>query len=207
MLHSEPLDPALFAPLLQAYKRYKIPVYGERKNSGRGISQSMGILSRRNYGIGESRNNDSYPDILREARKLASIICPQVPYTTIAVNINYEALTHVDKNNIGPSCVVAFGDYTGGELVVENLQFDIRHRPFTFNASNTPHSVNPITSGVRYSIVFFRQRFPKWFQEKYGSNLNYDDIAALIPTRLEGQAASQVHIPTQPPALPLPSVE
>jgi hypothetical protein len=195
MQHSETLDAALFAPLLRAYKRYKIPIYGERKNSGKGVSQSMGILSRRNYGVGESRNNDSYPDILREAHKLAAIICPQIPYTTIAVNINYEALVHTDKNNIGPSCVVAFGDYTGGELVVDNIEYDIRHRPFIFNASYTRHSVNPITSGTRYSIVFFRQRFPKWFQEKYGNHLNYDDIAALIPPRVEGQAASEVRIP------------
>lgn len=185
----------VFRPLLEAYRKYNIPVYGERKNSGKGISQSMGVLYRRNYGIGESRNNDSYPDILREARALAKIICPDIPYTTLAVNINYEALTHVDKNNVGPSCVVAFGDYTGGELVVKNLPYNIRHRPFIFNASNTPHSVAPITSGTRYSIVFFRQRFPQWFYESHGYNLDYDGINALIPPRLEGQRASEVKVP------------
>jgi hypothetical protein len=195
MISQTEVPEQFFQPLLNAYKQYNIPVYGERKNSGRGISQSMGVLYRRNYGIGESRNNDSYPLILREARELAKIICPQIPYTTIAVNINYEALTHIDKNNIGPSCVVAFGDYTGGELVVENLPHNIRHRPFIFNASCTPHSVSPILSGTRYSIVFFRQRFPKWFNEKYGDSLMYDDILSLIPPRLAGQKVSEVRVP------------
>jgi hypothetical protein len=102
---------------------------------------------------------------------------------------------HIDKNNIGPSCVVAFGDYTGGELVVENLPHNIRHRPFIFNASCTPHSVSPVLSGTRFSIVFFRQRFPAKFYEKYGHNLMYDDILSLIPPRLDGQPASAVRIP------------
>jgi hypothetical protein len=110
------------------------------------------------------------------------------------LNINYEAKTHRDKKNDGMSCVVAFGDFTGGELVVEDITYDIRHKPFKFFASTTPHSVNPITSGTRYSIVFFRPNFPKRFVAKYGSTLTYDQIEQLIPPRLPGQRASDVRV-------------
>jgi len=185
----------VFKPLLDAYNKYKIPVYGERKNSGKGKSQSMGILARRNYGVGESRNNDVYPDILREARALAKIICPDLNYTTLAVNIDYTALPHVDRNNDGESVVVGFNDYEGGDLVVNGGAYNIRHRPLRFRASETLHSVSDITAGTRYSIVFFRPRFPQKFQDKYGAILTYDELYDLIPVRQAGQPASEVRIP------------
>ena len=190
---------AIFAPLKKAYESYTIPIYGERFNSGRGRSQSMGILPRRNYGVGESRNNDSWPDILWEARQLAKIICPDLNYTTIMCNIDYTALPHRDKNNDGESVVVGFNDYEGGELVADGVPYNIRHRPFRFRASETLHSVMPITSGTRFSVVFFRPRFPRAFQDKYGSTLSYDELFALIPLREGGQPASAVRIPVHSP--------
>jgi hypothetical protein len=187
-------DPELFNDLLAAYKKHTISLYYERKNSGSGRSQSLGILPRRNYGVGESRNNDKYKDILIAARALAKVICPDINYTTIMLNHNYQALPHKDKNNDGRSCVVAFGDYEGGELEVDGKLYNLRHKPFKFEASNTLHSVKPITSGDRYSIVFFRPRFPKAFVAKYGSALTYDELQALIPPR-DGKKASEVRIP------------
>ena len=186
---------AIFAPLKKAYESYTIPIYGERFNSGTGRSQSMGILARRNYGVGYSRNNDSYPDILREARALAKIICPHINYTTIAVNVDYEANDHTDRNNIGESCVVAFGDFEGGKLKIGDKEYNLQHAPLTFEAAKNVHSVSPITAGTRLSCVWFRQRFPKKFYERYGDNLDYDSLSALIPERLPGQPASAVRIP------------
>jgi len=193
--HSEPVAPELFTALLEAYKKHTITLYYERRNSGAGRSQSLGILPRRNYGVGESRNNEKYSDILNCARELAKVICPNLNYTTLMVNHNYQASPHKDKNNDGTSCVVAFGDFEGGELEAEGNTYSIRHRPFFFEASDTLHSVKPITSGDRYSIVFFRPRFPQKFVAKYGSTLTYDELKALIPTRTEGQSASEVKIP------------
>ena len=194
-IHSEAIEKELFTDLLNQYKKHTISLYYERKNSGSGRSQSLGILPRRNYGVGESRNNEKYADILKAARALAKVICPEINYTTIMLNHNYQAAPHKDKNNDGRSCVVAFGDFEGGELEVDGKLYDLRHRPFKFEASNTLHSVKPITSGDRYSIVFFRPRYPKRFVEKYGSELTYDELQALIPQRTVGQAASEVRIP------------
>lgn len=202
-MYSDPYDPELFAPLLKAYQENPISLYYERKNSGSGRSQSIGILPRRNYGVGESRNNDRYKDILNEARKLAKVICPDLNYTTIMLNQNYEAEPHRDRNNDGESCVVAFGDYEGGELKIHGVpgmdKFSLRYRSFRFHASDTTHSVESITSGTRYSIVFFRPRFPQNFVKKYGSTLTYDELYNLIPTRTPGQPASSVRIPLASP--------
>jgi hypothetical protein len=195
IIHSDAYPAELFAKLLECYKKQTICLYYERLNSGTGRSQSLGILPRRCYGVGESRNNEKYKDILTYARELAKVICPEINYTTIMLNHNYQALPHKDKNNDGRSCVVAFGDYTGGELEVDGKLYDLRHRPFKFEACNTLHSVKPITSGDRYSIVFFRPHFPKALVAKHGYGLSYDQMLALIPPRTEGQNRSQVKIP------------
>lgn len=192
--HSSEFDPAIFQRITTAYINKNIAVYKHRLNSGVGRSQSLGILPRRNYGVGESRNNDSHKEILKAAKELAAIICPDLNWTTLAINKNYQAEAHNDKNNDGISCVVAFGDYTGGELEANGALHDLRFKPLFFEASKITHSVKPITSGERFSIVFFRPNYPSKFVAKYGSTLTYDEIYALIPKR--GYAvASSVRVP------------
>ena len=191
---TEPLDPAIFQRITSAYANKNVATYTQRLNSGSGRSQSLGILARRNYGVGESRNNDSHKEILCAAKELATIICPDLNWTTLAINKNYEAKPHRDKNNDGISCVVAFGDYTGGELEADGALYDLRFKPLFFEASKITHSVKPITSGERFSIVFFRPNYPKRFVAKYGSTLTYDEIYALIPPRGDA-AASAVRVP------------
>lgn len=200
--HSDQLDPALFEGVLREISRVTIGKNSERENSGKGRTQVIGIISRRNYGVGEARNNDRYPDLLREARALAEKICPDINYTCVQLNHNYEAAPHRDKNNDGTSLVVAFGDYEGGELEIQDdsgeyRAHDIRYRPLRFRASERTHRVNAVTSGNRYSIVFFRPRFHRPFVAKYGDSLTYDELLALIPERTPGQPASAVKIPTQ----------
>jgi len=92
--------------------------------------------------------------------------------------------------------VVGFNDYEGGELVADGIEYNIRDRPFRFCASENLHSVNPITSGCRFSVVFFRPRFSRQFQDKYGSTLTYDQLYAPIPLRNLNQPVSEVRIPT-----------
>ena len=90
---------------------------------------------------------------------------------------------------------MAFGTYEGGELCIGDRTYDLRHRPFTFHAATIPHSVRPITSGTRYSIVFYKTRFPQAFIDKYGDNLSYDELEALLPPTPPGTPASAIKIP------------
>jgi hypothetical protein len=125
---------------------------------------------------------------------LATLIAPELKYTGITINVDYEALPHYDCNNSGYSCVVAFGDYTGGELHIDGKDYDLRHRPFHFCAASTLHSVKPITSGTRYSVVFYKTKFPNSFTEMYGDSLSYDELLSLIPECPPGTPLSEQKI-------------
>ena len=190
-------DPALFTDLLEIVKKKDIKVNDSREfTSGTGRTQSYGIINRPlgGRGIGLCKNNYIFPEILSLARGLATVLCPEINYTSVMLNQNYVASPHVDKNNLGDSLVVGFGDYEGGELVVNDVAYDIRYQPIVMDASKHIHYVKPITSGTKYSIIFFRNKFPKKFYAKYGNDLTYDEMAMLIPPLGPGQVTSQVKI-------------
>ena len=98
-----------------------------RKNSGSGRTQVYGYGSRRTMGFGEFKNNSVNPELYDVLVKLGAMIVPAfIPWTAIQVNKNYQTKPHVDGNNIGLSYSVSFGDFTGGELVVEGEPFQTR---------------------------------------------------------------------------------
>jgi hypothetical protein len=82
---------------------------------------------------------------------------PDFEYTTIQVNKNVFCDPHIDKNNVGPSYVIALGDFIGGHLVVEGKEFDIQHKFKKFNGTKA-HWITPF-KGTRYSIVYFTHTF------------------------------------------------
>jgi len=75
-------------------------------------------------------------------------------FKSVCINHNTVALPHRDKNNKGESTIIAIGDFTGGELVVENKVIDIHNKFFSFNGSQKLHWNLPFV-GNRYSIIFF----------------------------------------------------
>ena len=84
-----------------------------------------------------------------------------IPYTSITVNQNYQAAPHKDRGNVGPSYLVAAGDFTGGELVMHEGDLsgvaDIRYRPVVADFSKVLHSVRSFT-GNRVSLVYYTLR-------------------------------------------------
>ena len=73
---------------------------------------------------------------------------------------NFEIKRHIDSKNIGESVLVAFGEYEGGETIIEfqgeELEIDARKKPIRFNGSKYYHYVKPFTGGDRYSLVFYK---------------------------------------------------
>jgi len=64
---------------------------------------------------------------------------------------------HTDKgagSGQSTSLIVALGDYTGGQLVVEGEEKDIRYQPHEFDGWTQRHWTLPFT-GERYSLVWF----------------------------------------------------
>jgi len=160
------IDPAHFERLIELLKKRPIEIYRERKNSGVGRSLPFGIINRRNFGLGRSRNNRRYPEHYAEMLKIAEIIKPDCKWTSIMMNDNYKTLPHRDKNNDGISCIVGFGDYVNGELNVEGDKHDIKYKPFHMDASLQEHYTEE-WSGCRYSLVFFRIKLKNPVKDKY----------------------------------------
>ncbi len=104
---------------------------------------------------------------------------PDFVFTSIQVNINYATRPHVDRNNLGLSCIVGLGSYTGGGLWVADDQGTVplqlrsnldtaRYREggtyfgkvvnisdgwFCFDGSKL-HQTKPF-AGQRYTLVYF----------------------------------------------------
>ena len=76
-----------------------------------------------------------------------------IDYGSICINENFECGEHKDQYNKGISYVVGGGQYTGGELVIEGKEYNIRNQLVHVKPSQK-HWVNPF-KGHRISIVFF----------------------------------------------------
>ena len=106
-------------------------------------------------------------DMFNEYSKL---YFPDHNWTEITINkmpTGSSAKQHLDKVNSGDSVLVAFGDYSGGNTYIkrtDNRNYDVcdcRVEPQTFNGSQRLHGVSTITSGKRYSLVFYNTKLKK----------------------------------------------
>lgn len=121
-----------------------------------GKSQTFGVVNRRSMPPDFSRlcwmRPLLYKLILDFAAKYVT-----VQYTSITINQNYKAKAHRDKGNRGDSFLVAFGNYTGGNLnILEGDMkgtYDVR-TPLITDFSKVLHEVQEF-AGDRYSLVFY----------------------------------------------------
>ena len=154
-------DPDDFAELIAELQAHPIPINHDRRVAGKGRSQAFGVIRRWSYRPWLSRNTWMRPILWKLLLAFAESFVT-IEWDAIQVNDNYQSAPHRDKGNCGVSYIVSFGDFTGGELVVEGNTYDIRHRAFLFNGSELLHRTNP-WSGSRYSLVFYRIEWPnKW---------------------------------------------
>jgi len=102
----------------------------------------------------EGNNNNKYPAVYEQLKKLINHIDPDFTYTSITLNHNFKCLPHYDKKNKSPSIIIGLGDYTGGELIVEDCKIDIHFRPLIFNGSVCEHSTADFT-GDRYTVIYY----------------------------------------------------
>ena len=74
---------------------------------------------------------------------------------------------HVDEHDIAPQYGLALGDFEGGQLTIwsqdESSQqsIDLRNRIVRLDGRNY-HQVEPVTSGTRYSVYFFKNYDRRW---------------------------------------------
>ena len=80
--------------------------------------------------------------------------------TLWAINFNTISDYHWDENDEPNSlcCLVALGDFKGGELCFPQLQIIVSLRPgyvVAFSSRLLLHGNFPVTKGIRHSIVYF----------------------------------------------------
>ena len=155
----------LYKATLDELEATRFPTCTSRKNiSDKGIEafvlgdvnyrgqKSVGYKTR-----GPSRHNKRFKELYKALQRLISECKPNFTYTTIQVNKNVMCNPHVDKNNVGPSYVIAFGDFTGGDLVIEGDSYCIKNKFKKFDGRKG-HWITPF-KGTRYSIVYFTHTF------------------------------------------------
>ena len=173
--------PDVFTTLYQMLTEKRLPNNFYRKQSGVGRSQCFGIVKSRSGSYVGSRMNFQRPEVLAELYKVAAaILPPDFRYLSIQVNDNYETAPHKDKGNFGESAIIGFGNYTGGELVVEDHIVNINHQLCFFDGSLYTHSTRPF-QGQRFSLVFFRP------------NEVFTQVPLYIPVKFEGRLVLSEH--------------
>jgi len=114
----------------------------------------FGMVKAKFKGIIElSYYSRKYPKIYEEIQRIGKLICP-FPFTMIQVNHNLVCPKHRDKNNKNESILVSFGEYTGGLIVIEGIEYNAYHTPIQFDGVTQEHW-NTIHEGNKYSLVFY----------------------------------------------------
>lgn len=98
--------------------------------------------------------NSRFPKIWDLIQQLGKIIANNIPWTSVQLNHNVVCGPHIDKNNSGYSVIVSFGNYTGNNLVINEVEYNTNRNPLCFDG-HQPHYNTPQLNGDKYSLTFF----------------------------------------------------
>ncbi len=149
--------------------------FTKQKGSKKPNSFKFGWTWRKRRGIGEreydpikkmykSKAMEDNPWLLDMFKEYSNNYFPGFHWTEIQINhmpTGCRTKQHLDKVNVGDSVLVAFGEYYGGRTYIKNKNdknyeiHDCRLEPIRFNGAERLHGVTTITSGDRYSLVFY----------------------------------------------------
>jgi hypothetical protein len=148
-------------------ERQPLPINQYRTIAGEGRSQTFGVVSRRSLAPDYSRMNWLRPKLFHHLLEFGKQYV-DVSWNAITLNENYKASPHYDRNNVGNSYLVAFGDFTGGKLKIHEGDLsgchDINCKPIKADFSKILHSVEDF-EGQRYSLVYY------WFENSRSVDL------------------------------------
>ena len=150
--------------ILQCFQTMRWIRNYSRKNASDGgcDSMSLGMVNpfehgnRGRFGVYPSTKNDRYPRLFALLTTLTELI--GFKCTTFCINRNFQCKMHRDRVNEGESVIVALGEYTGGELIIEHdgkrQLFDLNRKFLRFDGAYYLHGTRPF-QGQRYSIVMY----------------------------------------------------
>lgn len=161
-----------------------------RVKVGEGVSQCLGIVSKRSQAPDLSRQSWLHPKLHHLLIKFGEMyVKPYISYTSIQVNVNYPCKPHKDISNVGDSYIVAFGEYSGGQLCIEDANYNIERRGLLFNGSEHLHWTRDWT-GHRISLVYhtLKPKFPMIKQLSDYTAVQIDNVWKIRYLDDEGNA-------------------
>jgi hypothetical protein len=129
------------------FPKHRATIFGKTKGRFNGI-------------IGLSVHSKKYPAIYEELLRIGKLICP-FEFDSIFVNKNVVCPKHKDAKNNGESLLVSFGDYSGGNIVIDNINYDANCTPIIFNGAGLEHYNTDDLVGTKYSLIYFNSNFKK----------------------------------------------
>jgi hypothetical protein len=152
------VPPEAFDKIIRELERLPLRTNDYRLIAGSGKSQAFGVVNKRCLPPDYSRQCWKRPELYYYLLEFGKKYVP-IEFNAITVNQNYQAAKHYDKNNNGNSYLVAFGDFTGGELLIHEGDLSGNHnicyKPIIADFSKILHSVAPF-KGKRYSLVYYK---------------------------------------------------
>lgn len=92
------------------------------------------------------------PELWKMIQEIGNKIAPT--FTQCQINKNLQCPKHKDRANTKKSVLISLGDYTGGKIVIEGIEYDALNRPTIFDGKNMEHYNTPHL-GIKYSLIFF----------------------------------------------------
>jgi hypothetical protein len=88
-----------------------------------------------------------------------------IPFTSVQVSDSSKELKF-DRQSRGMTYIVAFGSFTGGELVLKgdmDVHYNIRHRPMIFDTNSSYYTTE--AKGKRWTIAFYSLKPKVWLRQ------------------------------------------
>jgi len=152
------IDSSEFDSLYDMLNKITVPVTSSRNNRRNFPKHRrlvFGIVKGRFDGInGLSRSSVIYQDIFDEITRIGDKYC-NFNYTAIHLNHNVICPPHYDNKNTKQSMIVSFGTYTGCNLILDNVTYDTKYRPITFDGAKILHWNTNDLVGNKYSLVYY----------------------------------------------------
>eukprot|EP00971_Amphidinium_carterae_P327117 6458291-Amphidinium_carterae.2 len=146
----------------------------------------LGAYTSQGAGVTKRTQQAAQDGILQAVMAMASFRGRRLPFSSVCITQNGQAPVHKDRNNEGPSSVIAFGQFKGGELLIQNdagkkyiqteTEGQVRasslqcKRCWNYFAVQKYHMVLPFT-GERFSVSLYCCRNLK--------RLDTEDLARL----------------------------
>jgi hypothetical protein len=157
------LDQEIFRNLLEMLNNICIPKKSGKSNrlgfKDGSRFMNFGTTRGRFDGIVRDKTyiDKKYPRISEELNKIGQLL--DFSYNSIHLNNNVICPPHYDKHNNGPSLLISIGDYTGCNIVIEDIMYDAKYTPIIFNGSKLKHWNTDDLQGNKYSLVFYTTIF------------------------------------------------